>query len=331
MHENYNRAQIAITGGTGFVGLSLAKYLSKRFEVRLLDLKPPDFPADFRVCDIRDKNSLIKNLAGCRLVINCAVIQVPDINERKRLGYEVNVQGVQNICEAVESVDSIKGLIHTGSWHVFGERNLRGVLNEQFGFHPDRTEDRARFYTLCKIAQESIIRIFADTSTKFHSVIRLGTVLGEAMPKETAANIFIDSALKGQPITPFKHTQHRPMLYVDINDVCRAFEFLASEILGGSINKMESPIIANLVSPFPLTIIELARIIRKKVIEATCGTTMPKIKIIDKGFNPVYSIQDKNALRVDISRVQKLLKLRKLTHPQESIHGIILSRLAGAS
>jgi dTDP-4-dehydrorhamnose reductase len=61
-------------------------------------------------------------LQGFDLVINTAVIQVPEINEDKRMGYEVNVLGVQNLCEAVESIGSIKGLLHASSWHVFCEK-----------------------------------------------------------------------------------------------------------------------------------------------------------------------------------------------------------------
>lgn len=42
-----------------------------------------------------------------------------------------------------------------------------------------------------------------------------GNVLGDRVPEKIAANIFIESTPKGQPISPFRHSMYRPMLYVD--------------------------------------------------------------------------------------------------------------------
>jgi len=36
-------------------------------------------------------------------------------------------------------------------------------------------------------------------SDKSYCIFRLGTVLGEEMPSQTAANLFIESALRGEP------------------------------------------------------------------------------------------------------------------------------------
>ena len=59
---------------------------------------------------------------------------------------------------------------------------------------------------------------------KKYIIIRSGTVLGEDMPEATAANIFINNAIKGNPITPYQHSMYRPMLYIDIEDLCKAYE-----------------------------------------------------------------------------------------------------------
>jgi len=127
---------IALLGGSGYLGSSLAKHLSKRLSVTVLDRIPPqDFDGSFKPCDIRDQQTLRESLIGFDLVINAAVIQLPRINEMKREAYEVNVLGVQNIVETVETTSSVKGLLHVSSWHVFGERDLSGVLDEEFGCH----------------------------------------------------------------------------------------------------------------------------------------------------------------------------------------------------
>ena len=65
-----------------------------------------------------------------------------------------------------------------GTWHTIGERDLRGTVDEEFGFRPDKVEKRARLYALSKIAQESIVRYFDEMSEKVFGIIRLGTALG---------------------------------------------------------------------------------------------------------------------------------------------------------
>jgi UDP-glucose 4-epimerase len=320
------RASIAIVGGSGFVGSSLASHLANKFDVTILDRVPlRDFKGQFKECDIRDKPSLINKLEGFDLVVNTAIIQVPEINEKRRLGYEVNVIGTQNLCEAVESVNSIRGLIQAGSWHVFGESGLGGTINEEFGFRPDKIEDRARLYAFCKIAQESIIRITSTMSNKSYGIIRLGTVLGEGMPKLTAANLFIEKALKGEPMTPFKHTQYRPMLYVSIQDVCAAFGNLATRIIN---NKQKTANVVNLVWPIPMTIIDLARIVRTELLKLTHGQMKARIQVIDKGIKPTYTPKDKKRFTADITKARELLRPRQLISPRQTIEQILRQRLS---
>jgi nucleoside-diphosphate-sugar epimerase len=320
---------VAIVGGSGFVGSSLANYLSNSFEVTVLDrMQPPRLETRFISCDIRDKQALGRKLEGFNLVVNAAIVQVPEINEKKRLGYEVNVLGTQNLCDAVESIESLRGLLQISSWHVFGERGLRGILSEESGFRPDETDERARLYALCKIAQETVVRIVDAGSTKYYGIVRIGTALGEAMPKQTAANLFVENALHGQPLTPFKHTQYRPMLYVDIQDVCEAIAALASLILGNHFTKDRSPEkVINLMWPRPITIIDLARMVRRIVIKNTNGQRQPKIQVVDKGTPPLFSSKDKEQFKADISRALGLLKKKKLTSPEDSLKRVIQNML----
>lgn len=322
---------VAVIGGSGFVGSSLARRFSDSYDVTVLDrVRPGEFAGKFLECDIRDKQSLMRELNGFSLAINTAIIQVPEINDQKKLGYEVNVLGLQNLCEAVESIDSLKGLLHISSWHVFGERDLTGTLNEEFGSRPDKIDERARLYALCKIAQETIIRIVEAGSTKFYGTIRVGTILGEGMPKQTAANLFIENALHDRPLTPFRHTQYRPMLYVDIQDVCEAFGILASKALVHDYaedewsNKQRT---INLMWPQPITIIELARMIQRITTKLTGGLKHPEIRVVDNGSPPLFSPKDKARFRVDISRALNFLKKNRLTAPEESLERIIHSRL----
>ena len=141
-------------------------------------------------CDIRRYDNVKKGLKDVDLVIHTAIVQIPLINNEKRLGYEVNIKGTQNVCEVVAENPKIRGMLLTSSWHTMGERELVGRIDEEFGFRPDKVEDRARLYALSKIAQEAIVRFYDEMSDKVYSIVRLGTVLGEDMPKKCSEYIY---------------------------------------------------------------------------------------------------------------------------------------------
>ncbi|MHA1833727.1 MAG: NAD-dependent epimerase/dehydratase family protein [Candidatus Baldrarchaeia archaeon] len=328
-----SKYRIGIVGGAGFVGFSLAKHLYLSFDVKILDIKEPrDKPVDFffEMCDVRDYGQVKKALADVDLVIHTAIIQIPLINKNKRLAYEVNFLGTHNVCRAVDELPNVKGMILAGSWHAIGEKELSGVINEEFGFRPDKVEDRARVYALSKVAQETIVRFYDELSDKIYGIIRMGTVLGKGMPEKTAANIFITKGLRGEPITPYKHSMYRPMLYVDIEDVCRAYKIFAKKILNGELEKTENSLshIVNVYYPEPITILELAKIVRDTIVKYTDGKTNPRIEIIDQGQPLLFTKEDKDKIKVDITKAKKLLGLEKLTSPTESIEKIIKDRLS---
>jgi len=330
---NNLKPNIAIVGGAGFIGRSLARHLSRKFHVRILDVQVP--PGDLEDslayvhCDLRDYDEVADGLRDIDLVIHTAIVQIPLINEQKSLGYNVNVIGTQNVCKAVENNPRIKGLILSGTWHTIGERDLTGIIDEEFGFRPDKVEDRARLYALSKMAQEAVVRYYDEMSTKIYGIIRMGTVLGDGMPSETAASIFIERGLRGEPITPFAHSMYRPMLYVDIRDICKAYELYASKVLDGELTKGGNSIahIINVYYPQPITILDLAHIVRKAIIECTNSAVNPSLEILDKHLPCLFTEDDKKRIKVNIDRAKNLLRLEKLTSPEESLKEIIRLKL----
>lgn len=327
-----NKWKIGIIGGAGFVGSTLAKYINQKFQVKILDVRETtedlgDF--EFRQCDIRKLEEVEKCTQDLDLIINTAIAQIPLINEQKRFGYDVNVIWTQNVCEAVDKNPNIKGMILTGSWHTIGEEHLVGVINEEFGFRPDKVEDRARLYALSKIIQESIVRLYDEMSDKLFGVIRMGTVLGEGMPEKTAANIFIKRGLNGETITPYKHSMYRPMLYIDIADVCKAFQKFALKILNGKMEKTGNSLahIVNVYYPEPITILELAEIVRKAIKRHTNNLVNPKIEIVDTGHPSLFDEKDKEKFKVNISKAKDLLGLNHLKSPDETIDELVKNRI----
>lgn len=328
-----NKWVIGITGGTGYIGSSLAKYLARSFKVKLLDIKAPKQKSqeniNFQLCDIRNYEELKKALENVDLVIHSSIVQIPLITEQKRLGFEVNFLGTQNVCKIADEIPRIKGLILSGSWHTIGERGLKGVIDEEFGFRPDKVENRARLYALSKMAQESIVRFYDEMSEKIFGVIRMGTVLGEGMPEKTAANIFVENGLKGKPLTPFKHSMFRSMLYVDINDICKAYEKFARKILENDIKNEGNSLahIFNVYYPEPITIIELAEIAKEAIVKYSKGKIRPEINVVDTGQPSMFNENDKNLIKVDASKAVNFLEIEKLKSPKESMEDIINSKI----
>jgi UDP-glucose 4-epimerase len=332
-----NEYDIAIIG-CGFIGSSLAEHLQNFYNIITFDINPqPEWLKKYNIphklCDIRNFNQLSEEIKNPSVIVHTAIIQIPTINEKKDLAYEVNVIGTQNICKIVAENPNIKGMILTGSWHVFGEQELIGTITEGFGYRPDKVEDRARLYALSKIMQECIVRFYDEkTQDKTFGTIRMGTVLGEHMPEQTAANLFITKALKGEKITPYKHSMHRPMLYVDIEDVYKAFEAYIKLILQTEKTETDSfQHIVNIAYPEPITILDLANIVKESVIKYSNGKIKPKMSIVDKGTPELYTQEDKNKIRLDVTKLKEFLKIDKLTAPQEAIDKIVKMKLSKTS
>ena len=320
--------------GAGFIGSSLAKSLSKNYSVVTFDVNP--FPpllrgvksVEHRVCDIRHYNEIKEKIGKPKIVIHTAIIQIPAIDEVKDQAYEVNVLGTHNVCRLVKEAREISGLILTGSWHVFGEREYAGTVDASFGYRPDKVEKRARLYVVSKMVQEGIVRFYDSVvDDKTYTIIRLGTVLGDNMPAKTAANIFITNGLQGKPITPYKHTMHRPMLYVAIDDVCKVFHACIEKIIRGneSGNALHDGIF-NLFYPNPITILELAEIVKEAIAERTHGETIPKIEVIDRNLPVLFGLDDKRTLNVDLRSTMNFFGIKELKSPREAIFDIVGKR-----
>ena len=323
--------------GAGFVGSALAEHLSRGYDVVTFDVKsaPPllkGIDVEHRTCDITRFDEVRDKLGKPKVVIHTAIIQIPAINEFRESAFAVNVLGTQNVCRVVKETPEIGGLILTGSWHVFGEREYGGVIDVSFGYRPDKVEDRAKLYVVSKMLQEGIVRFYDDmVGAKEFNILRLGTVLGEHMPEKAAANIFITNGLRGKPITPYKHSMHRPMLYVAVEDVCRAFHSRVEKIVDGETGKEGcARHVFNLFYPEPITILELAELIREAVILHTDGRITPEIKVVDKGLPVLFGPENKHSMRTDVSDLNSLLDVSKMKSPKEAIFEIVKGR-CGAS
>ena len=325
-----SRESVVVFGGAGYVGGAVAQYLKKDYDVTVADVKPPrqSEGVAFADCDVRDMRQVREVLQSASAALYFSIIQIPQIDSEKRLAYEVNVLGLQNVCEAVLTTPSMRGMVLAGTWHVFGERGLKGTIDESFGFRPDKVEERARLYALSKVVQEGLVRFYDEMAAgtdKVFGVIRMGTVLGVGMPETTAANLFIKKGIYGEALTPYKHSMHRPMLYVDIGDICKGYSSYLSKILAGNASTDDGSLghVVNLFWPEPITILEVADQVRNEIRRQSNGRIRPKIEEVDQGLLDVFSEKDKTMFRVDSAKVASFLGIDRMVDPRDSLKALV--------
>lgn len=111
-----------ITGGAGFLGINLVRYLhSKGHEITSLDIVQFDYPdmndkIKIITGDIRDKNKVKEVIAGQDIVVHTAaalpLYKPEDI-------YSTDIDGTRNLIEA-SFANKIKRFIHISSTAVYG-------------------------------------------------------------------------------------------------------------------------------------------------------------------------------------------------------------------
>ena len=113
--------KISIIGGSGFVGTKLIECLLDKSAYGLLniDKAPSDqFPLISQIGNVLDKDKLSQQLSETDLVILLAAEHRDDVSPISAY-YDVNVQGMKNTLEAMES-NHITRIIFTSSVAVYG-------------------------------------------------------------------------------------------------------------------------------------------------------------------------------------------------------------------
>lgn len=139
-----------ITGGAGFLGINLVRFLLERgHRVISYDLMPFDYPERTRITevvgDIRDLEHLKKSMKGSDIVIHTAAalpLYSPDDIR------STDIDGTKNVCEAALQC-GVKRMIHISSTAVYG-------IPDHHPLKEDDKLDGVGEYGKAKIEAESI-------------------------------------------------------------------------------------------------------------------------------------------------------------------------------
>lgn len=177
--------RVLITGGTGFIGLSLAEsLLAQGHSVRILAPEAPNAlmhdPALARatlICgDIRDPDALTLALKDVQAVVHLAAI-TPDarqeVTDPARI-VDVNVTGTANLMHAVALYAPRARTLVVSSVAVYGTGT---PLNQQWDEESDLPSP-ASLYGITKQAAEQVAGVLARINGTNLTIVRLGPVYG---------------------------------------------------------------------------------------------------------------------------------------------------------
>lgn len=288
MAQNQSKI-VFITGGNGFIGSNLARFLiDKKFSVNLLVRKGSN---KWRIKDISNKLTIHEgDLENVKLLKKLLIKIKPsyifhlasygnssDENDFNKI-IDINIGGLKNLLEASSSVN-YKKLIISGSSSEYGFKKT--AMKESDNLEPNS------FYSAAKGSATLISQSYAKEKNKPILILRLFSVYGPYEEKTRLIPIIINSALKNKKVYVTKQPLKRDFIFID--DVVEGF-------YKAMVSKYKNGEIFNIGTGKQFTNLDVVKIIESILkIKLKIGS-FPKRK------------WDSNIWVSDISKAKKLLK-----------------------
>lgn len=207
-----------ITGGAGFLGINLMRYLLDRgYELRSLDIASFDYPEAGRVeClrgDIRDREAVQRAMSGVRTVVHCAAA-LPLCSRREIFTTEVG--GTRRLLETAKTA-GVERFIHISSTAVYGVPDHHPIFEDDpaSGVGP---------YGEAKIQAEAVCTEFRGKGLCV-PVLRPKTFVG---PERLGVfELLYDFAFEGRNFPVIGSGNNRYQL-LDVEDLCEAIYLCAT-------------------------------------------------------------------------------------------------------
>lgn len=205
--------KVLVTGGAGFLGINLIRYLLNMgfSEIVSFDLADFDYPEKDKVTivkgDIRDKATVAKAMAGAKLVVHTAAA-LPLY--KKEDIFSTDIDGTRNLLEAAER-EKVERFVHISSTAVYGIPD----------HHPLRENDKLDGvgpYGQAKIEAEAVCLEFRNRGMCV-PIIRPKSFIGPERLGVFA--LFYDWAMTGHNFPMIGSGRNRYQL-LDVEDLCQA-------------------------------------------------------------------------------------------------------------
>lgn len=161
-----------ITGGSGFIGMYLArKLLEKGERIRILDIVEPDLSMSNKVeywrVDIREKEKVLKACEDVSYIYH--ILSLIPISKAGKMFWDVNVEGTRNILEgALEN--RVKKVIYMSSSSVYGFKQKSSITEES-------KVDPLGIYSRSKLDGEKVCHQYRQLGVDI-TIVRPRTVVG---------------------------------------------------------------------------------------------------------------------------------------------------------
>ncbi len=215
----YEPHRVLVTGGAGFLGINLVRYLLERgVEVASLDLAPFDYPdcrdrIDEHRGDIRDRAAVEGAMRGADVVVHAAAA-LPLYAPRDI--WTTDVDGTRSVLDAAAAL-AVDRVIHVSSTAVYGVPD----------HHPLVEEDRLHGvgpYGEAKVAAEAVC-LEARARGQCVPILRPKTFIG---PERLGVFALLYRwALEGRNF-PVLGRGDNPYQFLDVEDLCQAIWLCAT-------------------------------------------------------------------------------------------------------
>jgi len=230
---NFNK-KILVTGGTGFLGSYLLRYLVQKgynniFAIRRatskMDLvQPIENKIQWVECDILDVKGLEKVMEGAQQIYHVAAMVSFEAKHRKRM-HQVNIQGTANVVNLALEND-IEKLVYVSSTAALGRRKRLKVINEKTKWEKSHFNSE---YAISKyLSEQEVWRGIAEGLRA--CIINPAVILGAGFWDEGSASFF-SKINKGNKFYGVGGTG-----FVDVRDVSRLMiAMMESEMIGEKV------------------------------------------------------------------------------------------------
>jgi|TARA_B110000444_G_C18827558_1_gene591223 dTDP-glucose 4,6-dehydratase len=314
-----NLKKVIVTGGYGFIGSNLVKYLLKKnyfvinvdklsYSANLYNLKELKTNRYvFYKTDINNKKKILKILKkhNPSVVFNLAAETHVDRSiDNPETFIKNNIHGVFNILESMreykkKTKKKIK-LVHISTDEVYGDLNQTNKrADENFSYKPSSP------YAASKASADHLIKSYIRTFNFPAVISNCSNNYGPNQFPEKLIPKIIFNILNNKPIPIYaKGLNSREWIYVE--DHCRALELLATK---GKIGQNY-----NIGTNNNLTNIKLTKLIIKKVKERILNVGK-KSKIVYVKDRPGHDFR----YAINSKKIQKELKWKPLTNLNKGI------------
>ena len=220
--------KILITGATGFIGSHLAELCVKKgFEVIAFDRYNPNYnlgwlekskykdDINFVFGDIRDYDSVLKTMKGCKIVFHlAALIGIPYSYLSPQAYLKTNVEGTYNILESSKHLD-IEQTIITSTSEVYGTAKYIPIDEK----HPISAQSP---YSASKISADQLAISYYNSFQLPIKIIRPFNIYGPRQSSRAVIPSIIIQALNNKKEIKLGNVEpSRDFTYV--TDTCNAF------------------------------------------------------------------------------------------------------------